>query len=443
MSAPRAPAGRPGREPGPRQPVPRGETPAGAAAPTEMSVRLGPTVATGGDALGRLPDGRVVFCEGGLPGEAVRVEVVAQHRDYARSRVVSVDEPSPQRVVPPCPHARSGCGGCQWQHAEPEAQLRWKAAMVADSFRRLARMEMPPGPAPVAVDPVGYRTSLRLAVDVDGRPAYRHRHAHATLAPAACLVAHPALEELLRGVRLRPNAARPARRARGPQRDGRTPEVGLRVGVAGGERLVIPTGGAVVVEAPVDAVVVGPKGDAHFHEEAGGRRWQVSAGSFFQSGPQGADVLAEAVAAAAGPLEASDTVVDLYAGVGLLGGVLAGRSGCRLVAVESSPGAAADAAANLAGLDAEVDAVTVDAWTPQPADVVVADPSRSGLARPGVAAVVATGARRVVVVSCDPASAARDAALLRDAGYRATSSAVLDLFPHTFHVEVVTVHERP
>ena len=84
----------------------------------------------------------------------------------------------------------------------------------------------------------------------------------------------------------------------------------------------------------------------------------------------------------------------------------------------------------------------VTKWTPTPADLVVADPSRAGLGRGGIAVIAATGAHRVVLVSCDAASLGRDAALLRGAGYRLTSATPVDLFPHTFHVEVVTVFDR-
>ncbi len=412
-----------------------------------MIIRLGEGTAAGGDTLGRLPDGRVVFCEGGLPGETVRIEVVQERRDYARARVLAIEERSPERTIPPCPHAEAGCGGCQWQHVALDAQLRRKAEVVAESWRRLGRMEPPPGPLPRRVADGSYRTTLRLAVDGDGRPAYRHRRSEGTLAVDSCLVAHPLLADLMAGVRLRPPRSHPRPSDRGGRhhvRDRHGAEVGLRVGLDGGERLVLPSGGAVVVEAPVDAVVAGPKADAHLHEAAGGRRWRVSGRSFFQSGPQAADLLAETVATAAGHLDPTETIVDLYAGVGLLGGVVAGRSGCGLVAVESSPDAAGDAVANLADLDAEVCVMPVGRWSPRRRpDVVIADPARSGLGRPGVAAVVGAGARRVVLVSCDPASSARDAALFRDAGYDAVSLAVIDLFPHTFHVEVVTVYERP
>lgn len=418
-------------------------------------MELGDVVAAGGDALGRLPDGRVLFCEGGLPGETVTVEVVAERRDYARGRVSAVVRASPDRVVPPCPNARAGCGGCQLQHAAPGAQLRAKETVVADSLRRLAGMDLPPGPPPVALAPEAYRTSLRMAVDGDGRPAFRRRHGTDTLAVDTCLVAHRLLVELLTSVRMRPAGgparpgARGADRRSGGRRTGRSrggeapaAEVGLRIGVEGGERLVVPTGRAVVVEAPVDAVVVGPTTPGHLHERAGGRRWRVSAGSFFQSGPAAADLLSAAVAEAVGDLAGTDTLVDLYAGVGLLGGVLAARSGCRLVAVEAGSDAADDARHNLADVGATVEAVAVDRWEPVDAGVVVADPARPGLGRPGVAAAVATGARRVVLVSCDPASGARDAALLRDRGYEAVRLAVVDLFPHTAHVETVATFDR-
>lgn len=409
-------------------------------------IQLSDVVAAGGDTLGRFADGRVVFCEGGLPGETVRVRLVADRRDYARAEVVLVDSPSADRVQPPCPHATAGCGGCQWQHVSVGAQLRFKASIVADSWRRLAHAEAPSGPPAAGVAPDAYRTSLRLVVDAGGRPAYQQRHSHRTIGVDSCLVAHPLLEGLLTGTLLRtaraPVRRKPDRRA-GRARPGERPEVALRVGLAGGERLVHATGGAEVVETPPGTIVVGADDDGYLHEAVGGRRWRVSARSFFQSGPAAAELLVGAVIDAAGEVGAGDHVVDLYAGVGLLGGCVAAATGCRLTSVESSQSAAGDAVSNLRDLDAAVVGVDVGEWEATAADVVIADPARPGLGRPGVAALVATGARRAVVVSCDPASGARDAVLLRDAGYRAVRQAVLDLFPHTVHVEAVTTYERP
>jgi tRNA/tmRNA/rRNA uracil-C5-methylase (TrmA/RlmC/RlmD family) len=182
---------------------------------------------------------------------------------------------------------------------------------------------------------------------------------------------------------------------------------------------------------------------AFVHEEVGGRRFRISAGSFFQPGPVVAAGLTAAVSDAIGAaLAEGGVLVDAYAGVGLFGSVIGSERGARVVAVESDRSSVADARVNLADLDALVVAAEVAKWRPQPADVVVADPSRSGLGRPGTGAVAATGAARLVLVSCDPASLARDTVLLREAGWSLVSVALVDAFPHTFHTETVSRFDR-
>jgi 23S rRNA (uracil1939-C5)-methyltransferase len=175
------------------------------------------------------------------------------------------------------------------------------------------------------------------------------------------------------------------------------------------------------------------------HEEAAGRRWRISAGSFFQARPDGVDALAGAVLAAAGDLEPR-RAVDLYAGVGVFAGVLGAR-GWSVTAVETNAHAVADAALNLRDVDATAVRADVTRWRPPACDLVVADPSRAGLERAGVGVVAATGACRVVLVSCDAGSLERDARLLARAGYAPTRATLVDLFPHTFHVEVVTTFD--
>ena len=138
------------------------------------------------------------------------------------------------------------------------------------------------------------------------------------------------------------------------------------------------------------------------------------------------------------------TVTGLLAGA-LVGGALATTSaGARVgdLVTGYQESAVADARINLADLDARIVAAEVARWRPQAADVVVADPSRSGLGRPGVGAITATGAPRLVLVSCDPASLARDTVLLRAAGYHLVSVALVDAFPHTFHTETVSRFDR-
>jgi len=219
----------------------------------------------------------------------------------------------------------------------------------------------------------------------------------------------------------------------------------LRAGVSSGERVAIVdrAAGAVTVPAGVGVFREGGAGRAFVHEEVAGRTFRVSAGSFFQPGPVVAAALADAVVAAIGrALAAGGVLVDAYAGVGLFGSVIGAACHARVVAVESNGSAVADARVNLADLDATVVASEVGRWKPRPADVVVADPARSGLGRPGVAVVTATEAPRIILVSCDPASLARDTVLLAAEGYALTSLRLVEAFPHTFHVETVSRFDR-
>ena len=184
---------------------------------------------------------------------------------------------------------------------------------------------------------------------------------------------------------------------------------------------------------------------ASVHEEVAGRRFRVSAGSFFQSGPVVAEALTRAVSAAAGEaLGPGGHLVDLYAGVGLFASVLGARRGARVTAVERPGPALGDARVNLADLDASVVASEVGRWHAGAgrADVVVADPARPGLGRPGVQAVARLAPPRLVLVSCDPASLARDVVLLRTAGFRLCALDLVDAFSDTFHVEAVATFDR-
>ncbi|MDQ1438826.1 MAG: hypothetical protein QOK43_2455 [Acidimicrobiaceae bacterium] len=393
-------------------------------------------MAAGGDAIGREASGRIVFVEGALPGERVRVVLTQQRKDFARGHAVEVLDPSPLRVDAPCPAVALGCGGCQWQHVDRAAQGGLKRAIVADALRRIAHMDSPPLAADVLVAPAT-RTNLRVGV-VDGRAGFRRRRGHDLVPVAECLVAHPALQELLAEGRF----------------DG-AEEVLLRVGVAGGERLVVAEPTASGVQVP-EGVRVVAAADLRLdepdlpavHEDVAGRRWRVSALSFFQPSPQAAALLVDAVRVAAGPVPDDAVVLDAYAGVGLLGGSFGPG---RLLAVESSAWAAADARWNLADLDAvvmegevaeAVPAIAQDMADGEQIDLVIADPARPGLGRSAATALAHVGAPRLVLVSCDPASLARDVGLLHGLGYRLASAQVLDLFPNTFHVEVVAGFER-
>ena len=421
-------------------------------------------MATGGEGVGRLPDGRAVFVWGALPGERVAVTVTEAKKRYARAALVDVVEASPARRTPPCPLVAAGCGGCGWQHVEPATQRELKAGVVLDALRRLGKIEAPPalewGPdlgegladgrdlggrdlGGRGLDGRGLglaRTTVRAALDPDGRPAFRFHHAHdlVGLAEEGCRVAHPLVDEVLRtGVFPPP-----------------TTEVTVRASLATGARLVIADPAVPKdLEVPEGVTVVGAKElaagqRAWLFEDAAGRRWRVSAESFFQPSPGGAEALVEVVGRVlAQDLDAQKSsrtaMVDLYGGVGLFAGALAERTNGRIELVEANRSAAADARVNLADIpDAKVVTADVRRWRPSSAGIVVADPSRHGLGKEAVDRIGATGASALALVSCDAGALGRDAGLLAAGGWRLDSVVLVDLFPQTPHVEVVTGWHR-
>jgi len=131
----------------------------------------------GGDAMARDADGRVVFIEGALPGEVVEVEIETSKKDFARARVVEIVERSPLRDTPSCTHRRNGCGGCDWMHLQPEAQLDAKVEIVRESLRRIGRLDPDVVDGLVqrggAVSQFGYRTTIRVVGGPSGSVGYR------------------------------------------------------------------------------------------------------------------------------------------------------------------------------------------------------------------------------------------------------------------------------
>jgi 23S rRNA (uracil1939-C5)-methyltransferase len=378
------------------------------------------SVVAGGDAIGREASGRVVFVRGGLPGEKVTAEIVEQKKDFARADVVEVLQPSPHRLPIACAHARAGCGGCGWMHSSVDGQLEMKLAVVVEALRRTGGVTDPVVSHGPALPTVGFRTSMRMVVTGD-RLALRQARSHQTVLIDHCLVAHPLLGEIIA--------------------DGRFPgmdEVSIRVGVASGERSVLIAPGITGRRAILPAgVLSGPR--SVVHETVAGRSFQVTATSFFQTRTDGAAALVSAVAAAAGPL-AGRSFVDAYGGVGLFASTLG--EGASVVTVEENPSSSMDAKVNVADRDATVVCSSIERWQATPADVVIADPSRKGLGPAAVDVLSRTKADRFVLVSCDPVAMARDAKLLATKGYSLVESTLIDLFPHTPHIEVVSRFDR-
>jgi tRNA/tmRNA/rRNA uracil-C5-methylase (TrmA/RlmC/RlmD family) len=401
---------------------------------SEFEVTVG-AVAHGGHCVAR-HEGRVVFVRHSLPGERVVVRVTEdRHPGFCRADAVEVLEASPDRVERPCPYSGPGlCGGCDWQHVAPPAQRELKAAVVREQLGRLAGLDVDVTVEELPGGPLRWRSRARFAVDRSGAAGLRRHRSHDVVVLDDC----PITVET-----------------------GAQAVLGQRWPGAGAVDVSVDSTGAVTTTRldrrghPTSSRVVRPGGElpeepsTRAERHAGGRDWEVEGTGFWQVHPAAADALVAAVAGFA-EVRAGETVLDLYAGVGLFGGALApavGPTG-RVVCVESDAAACAAADANLAGLpqaevwQGEVDAAGLAELLAElggAPDVVVLDPPRAG-AGPAVSRLLAgTGARAVVYVACDPAALARDVAAFAEGGYRLAAVRGFDAFPMTAHVECVTL----
>ena len=302
-------------------------------------------MARDGAGIARAADGRVVFVEGALPGEAVTAEILQVQKRWSRGRVIEVLEASPMRVAVPCAHRLEGCGGCDLLHVDPGHQLALKAGILAEQLQR-ADVEAPDATLRSLDDDHG-RTTVRAAV-VDGRAGYRMSGSNDVVIPESCQAVDELAEQLLVDGRF-----------------GDASEVTIRVGNRTGERLVLVEGDPSDVSVPSDVRVVGVDElaagrRAWIHEEAASRRWRVSARSFFQSRPAGVDALVEVVGGMVDDLGADGPMVDAYAGVGIFAGTIGLNRA--VVAIERSRDSLADARINLTGGNVEIVETAVERW---------------------------------------------------------------------------------
>jgi len=405
----------------------------------------------GGRMIGRV-DGQVVFVGGAIPGERVKARVERIATGVAYAHVVSIDEPSVDRREP---FVDPPCGGCLYAHISYERQLALKAEVIADGFGRIGRITLANGPEVVASPDHGYRTRARLHLR-GGRSGFFREGSHdlcsarATrqLLPASC----DAIDELTTAIRsIGADAVH---------------ELELSENVEASERVVHLTTTARIEPVPLSrltgtagltgltaggasSTALTVSGDPIVTDvvSVGGR--SVSLGhhvlSFFQGNRYLLTGLVERVV---GEIGEGERVLDLYAGVGLFAVSAARIRGARVTAVEGDRAAAMDLIRNSAAAsDADLLPVhqSVEAFVllrpPKPQTLIV-DPPRTGMSRQALAGAVSLGAHTILYVSCDVATAARDARRLTDAGYALRRLDAFDLFPNTPHVEVVATYER-
>jgi 23S rRNA (uracil1939-C5)-methyltransferase len=424
-------------------------------------------LAYGGDGVGRMPDGRTAFVRGGCPGDIVEASVTAEHSRYVNLAVTGVIEPSSDRVEPPCPYF-GVCGGCQWQHIAYSAQLAAKHDAVSDALHRIGHLDVAVDETIASPREYGYRNKVELApVTTGNRLALGFSRAgSAEIVPIdACLLLPKAHHKAPRSL------AGALGYLSGNRQDLELVRVGIRVSTnfkdvevalwttpgpfprqLAGKTLAEATRATGVVRVltkgePAERRVVGVevlKGPGAWKERVGSHQMLVSGPSFFQVNTRAAERLVEIAVDALAP-DGTDRVLDLYAGVGTFTLPLAELAG-EVIAVEQSGAAIADLRRNLENAHSPAEVVPGDAARALADlgrfDAVLVDPPRSGMSESALRALLQTGARRIVYVSCDPATLARDAVEFSSAGYDLTRVVPVDLFPQTYHVETVAVFDR-
>jgi tRNA/tmRNA/rRNA uracil-C5-methylase (TrmA/RlmC/RlmD family) len=393
--------------------------------------------AAGGGFVARDPTGRVVFVRHALSGERVRAVVTEEHATWARADAIEILDASPDRVTPPCPFAGPGaCGGCDYQHVDLAAQRQLKEARLAEQLAAVPDLSVAPEveAAPGHGSGLGTRTKVRYGVDADGLLAMRRHASHSLVTVGHCPLAV-------------------GRTAAAEHTEHGWP-TGSEVEVISLGALVDPT--ALVYGArgmarrrPRPTVQRGPGYAARQLVEVRGHRLTVSPESFFQVHEAAPVVLVGAVLEGLA-LGGGERVADLYCGVGLFTVAIAhavGPTGS-VVGVDASAGAVADARLNLAAFPwtqlttASLDARAIGELVASSTHVVV-DPPRRGLDRGVLDALCRLeSVRRLVYVSCEPSTFARDLGRLHEGGWRTTSLRAFDLFEMTEHLECVAVLER-
>ncbi len=425
-----------------------------------------------GQGIGRV-DGYAVFVPGALVGEAIRAHVIKTSPNYAVAKLIELQESAKDRVSPPCAHFPA-CGGCSLQHLSYGAQLSHKKQVVSDALRR-----------------IGHLTDFELfdTLGMDEPSAYRNKgsfpyglaegavafgffapRSHRLVPLEGCMIQHPAVIQVARCVRDW------ARENHVSVYDEQTHMGSLRHCMArankdGRVMAVIVTHGKLPhKDALIDAlqkgvpnlasiyhnrndkrtnVIFGERyellwGERELIDEIGGLRFSVSPASFLQVNPEQTERLYKAALEYL-DLSADETIADVYCGIGTIS-LLAAKLCKKVLGIENVAAAVEDAKKNAAlnGIT-NADFLCGDAESVLPAlikdglrpDKLVVDPPRKGCESAALEAMASCGAERIVYVSCNPATLARDCAYLAAHGYKLEKAQPVDMFPYTSHVETV------
>ncbi len=436
----------------------------------------------GGQMLARL-SGQVVFVHGGIPGEVVTIGEAARKRGYLEADAVAAAKVVASRVEPACPFfgengRRRGsltapapvqgsvCGGCQYQHIAYEKQLAIKSQVLREQLRRVGKIidaparEMEPSPSPY-----NYRNKASWLITEDGELAYHEARSHQAVPVSECHLLSASVHRVFDDLRVASTEIGIGGLVRGieartlPTRDGERGSLLLTLdaatsvaeAVALGEALLdaCPTiHGVTAVTSDRDSAPATLAGDARIHAAFGDEQFWLSPTTFFQVNTAVAEAMSRYVLGLLGAVEGK-LVADVYSGAGVFTLPIA-RQADAVIAIEVDAVAVADARDTMTreGLE-NITLLHGDAGynlrslLPGSAHVVIIDPPRSGCSPEVLRQLARVKAPRLIYVSCDPATLARDLRFLMDHGYQLESVRPFDLFPQTAHIESVSTLKLP
>ncbi len=423
-----------------------------------------------GEGVGYL-DGYTVFVEGALPGEKIQARLIQQKKTYGKAELIAVDQKSPDRVQPICPVAGK-CGGCQVMHLDYPAQLEMKRQRVVDAFVRIAKMpDLQIQPCVASPSSLYYRNKIQAPIrpsEKGVKIGFNRRNSHNLVEVETCYI-HCALGQKVYDAAVKELKASGISAYDWKTGKGELRYLIIKTAVNTGQALVVfvtqgnarkqltamaqkirkkcPEVQGVIhnINTRAQNVVLGNRyelldGSETMEEEILGLRFRVSAASFFQVNPHQAALLYEK-AFAFSDLQGDETVLDAYCGVGTLS-LLFAREAKKVVGVECVSQAVDDARKN-----AELNRIEnvrfvcaqAEKWIQDsdPVDLVLLNPPRKGCDPALLHALGKAKPSRIVYVSCDPATLARDLAILAELGYCVDEVQPVDMFPQTAHVETI------
>jgi len=444
-------------------------------------------LAMGGEGVGKfegpstsLRAGMAVFVPDSVPGDELKIQLVESKKNFGRGKIINISKPSPDRVEPKCPLANI-CGGCQWQHISYPAQLKYKTKIVQDTLERLGKLKVKVNDIIGMNEPWGFRNKIQYPISGirdKGQGAriemgYYKQGTHEVVDIDTCPIEHPKLSRAAKVVkdvlnRLDYSAYNEDRRS------GLFRHLRARIGFGTGEVLLtfitnekaIP-GSKELVKQIVDRckkddinvvgicqninprqtnVILGEKswtlwGRDFIYDKLGELKFKVSNESFYQVNPIQTEVLYNKALALA-QVSKDDTVIDAYSGIGTVALWFA-RQANFVYGIEEVKQAVYDASEN-----AELNKIEncrfnvgkVERLLPElkQGDIVILDPPRGGCEEKVLKTIAKSNFKKVIYISCNPASLARDLADLSNSGFKVDEVQPVDMFPHSFHIETVT-----